>query len=172
MVHFLGQEAITRPTRGSGRTLVSLSFVVWFVKFSDAPIENLVISGVQILESSEATYGFVHWVVLLALLAYHIVNWFGDWQSYKGWNVRDKITMTAGFGPDAALVSKIEKTLHIVRNNIGSKGKEGEIVLQRLDEIKNEVCRLNSFACWYIWLWGVVPFLCCAIALGWQWIDP
>ena len=165
-MHFVGQDAISRPTRGSGRTLVSLSFVVWFVKFSDAPIENLVISGVKLLGSSQA-YGFVQWLVLLTLLMYHLMNWSGDWQSYKGWNVRDKITMTAGFGPDASLVSKLEKTLHIVRENT-RHNPEAEKAIERLDEIRNEVCRFNSFACWYILVWAVIPGLCCAIALFWD----
>ena len=34
-MHFMGQEAISRPTRGTGRILVSLAIVIWAAKFYD-----------------------------------------------------------------------------------------------------------------------------------------
>ena len=164
-MHFMGQDAISRPTRGSGRTLVSLSFVVWFVKFYGASIENIVISGVSLPDSSNS-YVLVQWIVMLPMLIYHLLNWWGDRSAYKGWNVREKVTSVAGFGPDTALVTRLDSILRIVKQNVGNS-REIHIVIERLEEIKTEVCRLNKLACLYIWIWVVFPFSCCWIALLW-----
>ena len=166
-MHFMGQQVISRPTRGSGRNLVSLSFVVWFVKFYGAPIKNLVISGVELVDPSQ-DYDPVLWVGMLLLLVHHVMNWYGDVVSYKGWNIiSDKVTSTAGFGSDTGLVSRLDSVLQIVKEKIGNKSEQ-DIIPVRLDEIKNGIVRLNSFAFWYIVIWLGVPVAGCFIALFWN----
>ena len=166
-MHFMGQQAISRPTRGSGRNLVSLSFVVWFVKFYGTSVKNLSISGVELVDPSQ-DYDLVQWVVMLLLLAHHVVNWYGDVVSYKGWNIiSDKVTSAAGFGSDTGLVSRLDSVLKIVKEKIGNESEQG-IIPVRLDEIKNGVVRLNSFAFWYIVIWLGIPVVCCFVALFWD----
>ena len=101
---------------------------------------------------------------MLPLLIYHLMNWWGDRRAYKGWNVREKVTSVAGFGTDTALVTRLDSILRIVKEKIGTDSKSA---IKRLEEIKTEVCRLNTFACWYVWIWGVFPVVCCCIALFW-----
>lgn len=161
-MHFVGQDVISRATRGSGRTLVALSFVVWFVKFSEAPIENLVISGVTLPGSSHG-YGFLQWIVLPLMLTYHFMNWWGDRYACKGWNDRNKVTDTAAFGAATRLMTLLESVLNIVKENPGSPQ-----ALMRLKEINTGVRDLHKFAQWYIWIWILFPTVCCIVALLWD----
>ena len=122
-MHLAGQDAISRATRASGRTLVSLSFVIWFVKFVDAPIGEIVISGVSLPESSSG-YGFVQWIVMVPLFVYHVMNWSGDLLSYRGWNDRNKITLSAGFGSATGLMTRLDSVLRTVEEKYGSHPNE------------------------------------------------
>ena len=165
-MHLAGQDAISRATRASGRTLVSLSFVIWFVKFVDAPIGDIVISGVSLPESSSG-YGLVQWIVMVPLFVYHVMNWSGDLLSYRGWNDRNKITLSAGFGSATGLMTRLDSVLRTVEEKYGSHPNEESLAIHHLREINSQVRLLNSFAGLYIFLWIIFPVLCCGIALLW-----
>ena len=134
-MHFFGQEAVSRSTRRSARTLVTLSFAVWVISTFDVALNNLVIAGIRLDAASDAL-SVLKWVVLLFLLGDHIMNWFGDVLSYRAWNVRDKLTQTAGFGSDRGLINKLDAILQTVNEKITQPGAEREIAMRRLDEIK------------------------------------
>ena len=164
-MHYMGQEAISRPTRGTGRILVSLSFVIWFAKFYDVSFQDLEINGVTLPTANDG-YVFVQWLIMVVLVASHFMNWWGDRVSYRGWNIRDKVTATAGFGTATALESRLASVLRTVEDKAGNQSEE-YIAINMLKEIRTEVIRLNSFAGLYIWSWLVVPVLCCLVALLW-----
>ena len=165
-MHYFGQDAISRPTRRSARTLVSLSLVFWLIGFYTVPVEQLVISGISLPGAKEALSA-LRWVVLLFSFADHLMNWFADLLSYKAWNVRDKLTSRAGFGTDTGLMNKLESVILIVNEKMPdpSSSAERKIALSRLEEIKTEVWRLNSYAAWYLAVWIGAPALCCVVAL-------
>ncbi len=169
-MRLVSQQAISRTTRGSGRTLVSLSFVVWFVKFYDAPIEDIVISGVGLSDSSRG-YALVQWIVLVPLLAYHVLNWFGDWLSYRAWNDPTKVTATSGFGSATGLMSRLDSVLRTVQEKIidgGNNTQEQRIAVDMLKEISSQVRLLGSFVGLYLLIWFLFPVACSAIALFWS----
>ena len=164
-MHFMGQEAISRPTRGTGRILVSLSFVIWFAKFYDVSFQEFEFNGVT-LPAAEDGYVFVQRLVMGVLIASHVMNWWGDHVSYTGWNIRDKVTAGAGFGSATRLVSRLDSVLRTVKEKAGDQSEEN-IALEMLKEIRSEVIRLNSFAGLYIWSWLFVPVVCSFVALLW-----
>ena len=90
-MHFMGQEAISRPTRGAGRILIDLSFVIWFAKHYDVSFQELEFNGIT-LPAAEDGHVFVQWLVMVVLIASHVMNWWGDRVSYKGWNTRERVT--------------------------------------------------------------------------------
>lgn len=164
-MHFMGQQAISRPTRATGRMLISFAFAIWFVKYYGVPVINLNFNGLTL--PPDKKYALVQWIVMLPILAAHLVNWLGDRIAYKGWNIREKITSTAGFGTDTALVSRLDSILRIVKEKIGQQSEE-HIAIRRLEEIRHEVIRLNSFAGLYIYCWNLlIPIGCCFTALFW-----
>ena len=164
-MHYFGQEAISRPTRRSARALVLLSFVVWIVSVYKLPIEDFAISGVA-LTGTDTAFAALRWVVLLFLLADHTMNCCSDVLAYKAWNVRDKLTATAGFGSDTGLMNKLDAVIQTVKEKMSSTSSdEREIALERLNEIRTELWRLNNFAAWYLGAWILIPTLCCIVAL-------
>ena len=166
-MHLAGQDVISRATRASGKTLVSLSFVVWFVKFVDAPIGDAVISGVSLPESNNG-YGFVQWVVMIPLLLHHVMNWWGDRLSYRGWNDPTKITLSAGFGSATGLMTRLDAVLRTVKEKFGQSNGEESIAIHHLREINTQVRLLSTFAGLYILLWIGFPVVCCGISLLWR----
>lgn len=164
-MHFMGQSAISRPTRATGRLLVSVSLGIIFVKLYDIPIENINFYEITLPKDAELFY--IEIIVVCFILASHLINWYGDLVSYRGWNISDKITSTAGFGTDTGLISRLESILRIVKEKVGNES-ENHIVVNRLEEMRSDAVRINSIAWWYIYIWHLaVPVVVCAFALAW-----
>ena len=164
-MHFMGLEAISRPTRSTGRILVSLSFAIWFIKFYDLPIEDFNFNGISFPQDS--SYFAIQLVVMLFVLISHIINWYGDHVARKGWNISDKVTLSAGFGTDTSIVSRLDSIIRIVKEKAGNES-ESSIIIDRLNEIKRETLGLDSFAWWYIYVWHLlIPVVICIMALFW-----
>ena len=154
-MHFMGQQAISRPTRSTGRILITLSLTIWFINFYNVPIQNLELNAVKLPQDS--SYFVIQWVVMSFVLVSHIINWYGDHVARKGWNIVDKVTSTAGFGSDTALVTRLDSIIKIVKEKAGDKSEDSiAIIIDRLDEIKNDALRLNSYAWWYVNIWHLV----------------
>ena len=164
-MRFMGQEAVSRPTRGTGRILVSLAFVIWFTKFYDIPLQELEVNGIG-LPPADDGYVIVQWLATALLVGSHLMNWWGDHVAYKGWNIRDKVTAAAGFGSATALVTRLDSVLRTVKEKAGDQSEES-IAIDMLREIRSEVIRLNTFAGMYIRSWLVVPVGCSVLALLW-----
>ncbi len=165
-MHFMGQQAISRPTRGTSRILLSLSFAIFFIKFYGVQLENLNFYGVRLPPDLE--YLTAQVVIMLFILTSHVVNWFGDHISYQGWNIEAKVTTAAGFGSDTALVTRLDSVIRIVKEKIGNE-QEHNIILERLDEIRCSVLKVNSYAWWYIYFWHLfVPIVASITAVFWS----
>ena len=129
-------------------------------------ISSRYIYGVTLPDAND-NYDLLQWLVMCLLLASHAMNWCGDRVAYRGWNTSEKVTWSSSpMGPDAGLVTKLGNVLRIVEQNSG--GQENRTIINRLDEIRNEVVRLSTFAGWYVWSWFVVPFACSFVALLWH----
>lgn len=166
-MHFMGQQAISRPTRGTGRILITFSLVIWFIHFYNVPIQNLDFNGITLPQ--ELSYVAIQWVVMLFALASHATNWYGDHLAWKGWNIEDKVTASAGFGPDTALVTRLDSILRIVREKAGDNSEDSvAMITDRLAEIKYDALKLNSYAWWYVYIWHlVIPVVFSIVALCW-----
>lgn len=165
-MHFMSQDAISRSTRVTARALMALALVIFFVKYYSVSIEgHLTVYGVTL--TSDVNYRFALWTFASLLFLGHVSNWYGDYVSYKGWNIREKVTSKAGFGSDTALVTRLDSVLQIVQEKVAN-GSEKHIAIQRLEEIKTEVIKLNSYAGWYVYGWNLVaPMVCCFGSLFW-----
>ena len=167
-MHFMGQQAISRPTRGTGRILITFSLAIWFINFYNVPMQDLELNGVKLPQDS--SYFVIQWVVMLFVLISHIINWYGDHVARKGWNIADKVTSTAGFGSDTALVTRLDSIIRIVKDGAGDKSEDSvAIIIDRLDEIKYDALKLNSYAWWYVYIWHlVIPVVFSIVALCWS----
>lgn len=165
-MRFMSQDAISRPTRVTARALMSFALLIAFIKYYGVDIPNqLNIYGVTL--PSDQNYHIVVWIVAIFLVLGHLSNWYGDRVSYKGWNIKDKLTATAGFGSSVALMTKLDSVLKVVKEKVGQES-EKQIMNAHLDEIKTDVIRLNSYAGWYIYGWNlIVPVTLCVGTLIW-----
>ncbi len=134
-MNFMSRQAISRPTRSTSRLLISLSFTVWLIKFYDVDIVDLKFSEITLPPNLYSTF---YIGALSFLLINHLLNWYGNYISYKGWNIGDKETSVAGFGSDSSLTSRLISTLAFVRNECKNE-KMKERILERLDEIKHDI---------------------------------
>ena len=163
-MHFMGQQAISRSTRGTGRVLIGFSIATWFVKFYDIPMQDLNVYGVQVGEISN--HIVFHMVLASFLMVGHVLNWYGDHLAYKRWNIADKVTLQAGFGTATALVTKLDSVLRTVEEKTGNDS-ERRIALDMLKEIRSEVISLNSFAWLCVYVWHlVVPVAACVVSFA------
>ena len=165
-MHFMGQQAISRATRATRRLLISLSFVVWFIRFYDVSIDNLEFYNIKLPTGNNSYYCLQQFFLIYSLLN-HFGSWFGDYISYKSWNVVPRLTSTAGFGSDRDFTTKLDSVIKVVEEKIGTSS-EHEIMLNRFRDIKKEIVNLNSYAGLYIWVWHLfVPIIVCLTALLW-----
>ena len=126
---------------------------------------HLTIYGVTL--PADGNYKLAVWTLANLLFLGHLSNWYGDRVSYKGWNIRDKVTSTAGFGSDTALVTRLDSILQVIQEKVGDSSEE-HLAIQRLEEIKTDVIKLNSYAFWYVYGWNLVaPMVLCFGALLW-----
>ena len=139
---------------------------LWFVKYHGVSISDLNINGVSLPAGED--YGLVQWIVAVPIMLGHAINWYGDKLAYQRWNISDKVTSKAGFGSDTGLVSRLDSVLAIVREKTGSESEQ-HIAVTRLEEIRSDVIRLNTFSGWYIYLWNLAaPLGCSLTALFWH----
>ena len=110
-MHFQGRELISRGTKATSRTLLSICFAKIFVVYFAVNISSAKIAGVDI---GEADLGLATSLLIIFLLVSHGISWIGDVLSFRRWNVSEKVSQMSGWGGggvDTHLLTKIDGVL-------------------------------------------------------------
>ncbi len=155
-----GKELVSLSTQRSARALMATAFVVVLAKHYAVLPSDLELVGVTI--SQTAVSGSIFWVVGFQAIN-HIVHWYGDYQSLKGWNSKEKVNGIARIGAGSALLTKLDKALESIdvlrtSRDLGTEPEKNRS--DKLDTIKAELLALKpsiksfqAFGAFYFFGW-------------------
>lgn len=173
---FLGQAAITAPTRTTARALLVTAALLGMVRLGWVAVDGLTVFEATLAEGrAEAV---LRWLVGF-LIAAHAVQWVGDFLSYRAWNV---LGAERARGRDIArrkyqsrLSAAVEDALHLV--DAPTSGSEISVwsddrrahVREDLRTLSGSMARFSLYALFYVWLWyGALPVLAACAAIAWS----
>ena len=175
-MRLLGEQAISSPTRASGRSVLLISAILIMIQLDWANLDNLTVFEVGIAEgkAEEALRWFAYFLIFA-----HLVQWFGDYVSYRNWNV---------FGAEAALMrdiggrkeqNKLTAILEDLHNfseahskgekPVNSSSEQWGYLVDDLKRLNRSVNQFNSYALFYVWIWHLgLPISVGAVAIYWS----
>ena len=121
-------------------------------------------------------------VLAVFLIAAHGVQWWGDFLSYRAWNVvgaQPSPTRTvAGLGRNVEN-DKLNAVIKDVRRlmDVPPEGSPASMMgddachrlSQKLEELNQPIDRFRLYAFFYVWIWhGALPVLAAVIAIAWS----
>lgn len=167
-MNFHGQEAISGPTRATGRTVLFFALLLGLAGLGWIDVADTSLLGLKI--EPDKFVPLLQLLCVLSVLA-HVVQWYGDYVSYRGWNVTGKMPGAGRWDAPA------ETKLRDLTDKI-TVLPEGDLdiisVKERLDEIENEInilgWNMNSFDCFakfYVYVWHLVlPLTAAGVAIA------
>ena len=163
---FHGEQAISRSTRATGRTVLILAasqlFTQWgWIDVSRASVVGLVFTP----DGFPKVLGIL---LVLAMIA-HVVQWFGDYQSFRGWNFAGKQLGAPRWG---ANLQRLEGLIADLKS-LSEKDKLDERATKELSNIVAEAEVLNTslhsfegYARFYVVGWHLIlPLFVALLAL-------
>jgi hypothetical protein len=174
---FLGDEAISAPTRTSARSVLLTAAILVMVQVDWVDLEELKVFEVRIAEGRAiaALQAFTAF-----LMAAHVVQWWGDYLSYRNWNtIGSEIQQMASWGgrPDRtkldAVLRELVEMLQAAPENssiMKMSKEERDAVRTDLQVMARSVDVFGTYAWFYIWIWyGTLPILAGTLAIVWSW---
>ena len=158
---FKGEEAITKPTRATARTVTILSLSFIFVEFGWLEIADSSVIGFKLAEESLSSAGVF---LIGAALVAHMVQWNGDRLAFDAWNVEGLKPEHVRFGGArrSALDGTFDDLLKIAdrlragedvkdvnaANALQALCEQGKTLLPRLE-------RFGRYGYFYVWGWDL-----------------
>ncbi|WP_155326411.1 hypothetical protein [Alkalilacustris brevis] len=111
--------------------------------------------------------------VLLFLVVSHVIQWRGDYLSYRGWNVigRQPASMRSieGTKEQTKLDAIAEDSREVAEKDAVTKA--GLVQMQSyLDRMRREMTAFASFAWFYVWIWYLAFPLVAAVGVLVWWL--
>ncbi|WP_039017126.1 hypothetical protein [Halocynthiibacter namhaensis] len=168
-MNFLGKDAISRATRVSSRTVLIVSVTLLAFSMEWVTIPEGKIFGVQFSD------GYLIWAlrcIVVYNLFSHLVHWYGDFVSYKGWNITGrKPQAMARLGPANTYNFIQSFMLDVARAQVNALENDDRAEkLDFTDDLKEQFLALNnalyrfaSFATLYVWGWFLLLPVGCGI---------
>jgi len=102
-MHFKGKELISRSTHVAHRSLITVTTVTIISRYFELDLTDITVFGLSLTEGSIAPITFI---ILILLSINYILNYWGDYVSFKNWNTDDE----TGKGFDEIAHTKLEAT--------------------------------------------------------------
>lgn len=169
-MNFKGEQAISRPTRATGRTVLIVSLTLFLFKLGWIETADASIVGLRFAEGKFET--IATGILGLALLA-HLVQWTGDLFSYQAWNINGRKMGAPRWGTSKDQLDGFFYDLEVSLNRIQDPTNEQENLdltgLQRnLSLLTNSLSRYRRFMLFYFYIWHMaVPILAAVVTLAW-----
>ncbi|WP_421904333.1 hypothetical protein [Mameliella sp.] len=163
-MNFQGKDAISRPTRTTGRGVLLLSFLLGLAGLGWIEIADNTLLGLSVKEDK-----FLPLLKLLCGLSVvaHLVQWFSDYISYRGWNVTGK--MPGGSRFSAPSETKLQDCVDGLADLL-EKNREDQCLSSRLEKLEEQVKELrwdmrsfDIFSKFYVFGWHLCVPLGAAI---------
>lgn len=156
-MNFQGKEAISRPTRATGRTVLLFSFLLGLAGLGWIEVANNSLVGLKVKEEN-----FISLLQLLCGLSIiaHVVQWYSDYISYCGWNVTGK--MPGGSRWDAPSETKLQDLIDEITVlpegekdivKLSDRLKEVEV---KIEELRWNIKNFDLFAKFYVFGWHLI----------------
>lgn len=173
-MHFQGAELVSRGTKVTARSLVVASFGILIAYYArDTADTTANILGITMKIEQLKVVGSI---VVAFLLVGHVISWWGDMLSFRGWNV-DSRTIRATWGSSEFLapleksIRDIEQLMRLANEEVEQRDNErlfndASEAKEALQVATSGLKRLNRFAWatlvgWYF----VVPVAIAIIAI-------
>lgn len=153
-MNFQGKEAISRPTRATGRTVLFLALLLGLAGLGWIEVTQNPLFGLKIV--SDKFDPLLKLLCLLASIA-HVVQWYGDFVSYRGWNVTGGLSGASRWGEASKtkLYDAIEEA-----SKLTDAGQEYQELHSKVDSLSSQLDELHwnmgnfsSFAKFYVYFW-------------------
>ena len=155
-MNFLGSEAISRPTRATGRAALFLALLLGLAGIGWIQAEQNSLIGITVSKDK-----FIQLLKLLCMLSClaHVVQWYSDYVSYCGWNVEGRLTADLHWVHNK---TKLDSFLEAV-SRLNEDKQDWPKVSLNLSELCTQVDELNwsirsfdRFAKFYIFGWHLL----------------
>lgn len=174
-MNFLGQEAISRSTQTTGRTLLVLAFTLIVYKLGWIEAEEASIIG---LRFKDDTFGLIVSLVMGFVFIAHLVQWSGDFLSYESWNVDGrKISPAFRASPTETRLTMLIRSMSARLAEDEDPRRAGKEQIERLDQLTEELrsfrrqlSHFGWFSFFYVYIWHLIlPLSIAAIAVFGTW---
>ncbi|MEM8824772.1 MAG: hypothetical protein AAGF30_14295 [Pseudomonadota bacterium] len=168
-MNFLGEEAISRPTRATGRALLIFAFTLVIQKLGWIEVADTSVVG---LRFAEDRLEVVLSILTAALTIAHIVQWNGDRLSYSAWNIEGR--RLGGPRWDAPSKTHLSGLVYDLDSQLRDAGEENghnldiTKLLQELRLLNQRVTSFRDYSFFFVYVWHmIVPVGAALIALCW-----
>ena len=172
---FLGQAAITAPIRTTARALLAVAGLLAMVWLGWVEVDGLTVFEATLVEGRAEA---VLCVLAGFLIAAHVVQWFGDFLSYRAWNVvgaePDNQTVIGERRHRKFLPASFNRAERLAERLAADKVTEFTLK-EDIEKCKSDLRKLTGpitefkiYAFCYVWVWhGALPVLLALAAIFW-----
>ncbi len=153
-MNFHGSEAISRSTRVTGRTVLLMSFLLVLATKGWISLAENTLLGIKLQED---IFMPLLAALCVASIISHAVQWYGDYLSYKGWNIEGKLPGM----PRSSASSK--NRLHDLGDTIArlasmdadgaTMSKEFEQLSKQVQDLDKSMIHFGLYAKFYVFGW-------------------
>jgi hypothetical protein len=140
-MHFQGKEVISRSTHVAHRSLITVTVITIISRHFELDLTDITVFGLSLTESSVTP---ITLTIIILLLINYALNYWGDYASFKHWNIDDK--PGAEGTSDYPLDTRYEGTLRKVKafheaaeSLLDAKDDKCKRAISILDDLKDKV---------------------------------
>ncbi|WP_300016929.1 hypothetical protein [uncultured Roseobacter sp.] len=155
-MNFQGKGAISRPTRATGRTTLFLSLLLGLAGVGWIDVADNSLIGLKVIHAK-----FIPLLQLLcAIAAAHLVQWYSDYVSYRGWNVTGKLPGGSRWGaPNETRLQDIVDGIAVLpdgKEDLQRISSDLEKLTKDVDQIRWNMRSFDFFARFYVFGWHLL----------------
>ncbi|SDZ26441.1 hypothetical protein SAMN05444004_1093 [Jannaschia faecimaris] len=164
---FKGDEAVSRATRATGRTLLLLSFTLAIHKVGWIEVTEASVFGVRVVSGKLET---LLTVLIIGAAIGHSIQWYGDKLSFDGWNVNGN---EIGVGRLDSRPTKrldgaafdLDRLNEWLTKNEKTDPDQIDRLVSEIGSINSKIDRFSKFAFVYFYIWHFAVPVGLAIAV-------
>lgn len=164
-MNFQGKEAISRPTRATGRTVLFLALLLGLAGVDWINVADNSLVGLKVNE-----HKFIPLLEVFCIVAavWHVVQWYSDFLSFRGWNITGGTPRTSFLKPSMTRLERVADlimNLSEVKNDLETLPTQIEQIRRELSGLDWSIRKFNTFARFYVYCWHLaVPLVAVCVA--------
>lgn len=180
VMHLLGRDIVSEPTRRSARQLVGTALTVFLAKFYGLDLTGLKIFEVAIDPKVIAGAAVI---VVLVQSGTFFAHWIGDWTSLVPWNSAERFNGMGRYSAGAEIVDRIgqlDEMIEVVQNSARQlQGQSDQAAVEKIaaevktareeiERLRRSALRLSLAANVYLYgLYLALPLVAAVLAIFW-----